>query len=39
MIFERLKVLYKSGKIKNLDSYIAKGFITAEQAEEIKAGA
>ena len=35
MIFERLKVLYKAGKIKDLSNYIAKGLITQEQADEI----
>jgi len=38
MIFERLKVLYKAGKIKNLSVYIEKGLITQAQAEEIMAG-
>lgn len=35
MIFERLKILYKTGKIKNLTIYINKGLITEEQANEI----
>lgn len=35
MIFERLKVLYKTGKIKDLSNYVAKGLITQEQANEI----
>lgn len=35
MIFERLKELYKSGAIKSLSIYVAKGLITPEQAEEI----
>ena len=35
MIFERLKELYKTGKIKSLNIYVAKGLITPEQAEEI----
>lgn len=38
MIFERLKALYKTGKIKDLSIYVAKGLITAEQAEEILKG-
>ena len=36
MIFERLKALYKAGKIKDLTIYIEKGLITAEQAKEIE---
>lgn len=36
MIFERLKTLYKAGKIKDLTVYVAKGLITPEQAEKIK---
>ena len=35
MIFERLKALYKQGKIKDLTIYIEKGLITKEQANEI----
>lgn len=35
MIYERLKVLYKTGKIKDLSNYVAKGLITEEQAKEI----
>lgn len=35
MIFERLKALYKSGAIKSLNIYVAKGLITPKQAEEI----
>jgi hypothetical protein len=35
MIFERLKALYKDGKIKDLTVYINKGLITKEQAYEI----
>lgn len=35
MIFERLKVLYKTGKIKDLSNYVAKGLITPDQAEAI----
>lgn len=35
MIFERLKKLYKDGKIKDLTVYIDKGLITKEQANEI----
>ena len=38
MIFERLKALYKAGRIKDLTNYVAKGLITPEQAEEIKNG-
>lgn len=38
MIFERLKKLYKDGKIKNLDIYVEKGLITAQQANEIMKG-
>ena len=37
MIFERLKELYKTGKIKDLTNYVAKGLITPEQAAEIMA--
>ena len=37
MIFERLKALYESGKIKDLSNYVKKGLITSEQAEEIMA--
>lgn len=35
MILERLKILYKTGKIKDLSNYINKGLITEEQAQEI----
>ncbi len=35
MIFERLKILYKKGIIKNLSNYIAKGLITESQAQII----
>lgn len=38
MIFERLKILYKQGKIKDLSVYVEKGLITKEQAEEIIKG-
>ena len=38
MIFERLKKLYKDGKIKDLTVYVEKGLITKEQAFEIKKG-
>ena len=38
MIFERLKELYKTGIIKNLSVYVAKGLITPEQAEKILKG-
>ena len=38
MIFERLKALYKAGRIKNLSNYVAKGLITEEQAREIMEG-
>ena len=38
MIFERIKALYKSGKIKKLDNYVAKGLITPQQADEILKG-
>lgn len=38
MIFERLKALYKQGKIKDLSNYVVKGLITAQQAEEILKG-
>lgn len=36
MIFERIKKLYARGKIKNLQVYVDKGLITAEQAKEIE---
>lgn len=39
MIFERLKALYKAGKIKDLTVYVKKGLITQSQAEEIIKGA
>lgn len=39
MIFERLKALYKQGKIKDLTVYVEKGLITKEQANEILKGA
>ena len=35
MIFERLKTLYQTGKIKDLSIYVNKGLITEEQAQEI----
>ena len=35
MIFERLKALYKTGKIKSLNIYVAKGLITDSQAQII----
>lgn len=35
MIYERLKKLYKDGKIKDLSVYVEKGLITKEQANEI----
>ena len=35
MIYERLKELYRTGKIKDLTNYISKGLITEEQAKEI----
>lgn len=35
MIFERLKVLFRTGVIKDLTNYVEKGLITPEQAEEI----
>ena len=38
MIFERLKKLYKDGKIKDLSVYVEKGLITKEQANEIMKG-
>ena len=38
MIYERLKALYKAGKIKDLTIYIEKGLITKEQAYEIMKG-
>lgn len=38
MIFERLKALYKAGKIKDLTIYIEKGLITKEQAYETMKG-
>lgn len=38
MIFERLKAIYKAGKIKDLTIYIEKGLITKEQAYEIMKG-
>ena len=38
MIFERLKALYKQGKIKDLTVYVEKGLITKEQANEIMKG-
>lgn len=36
MIFERLKALYKAGRIKSLSAYIEKGLITQAQAQEIE---
>lgn len=38
MIYERLKALYKDGKIKDLTIYIEKGLITKEQVDEILKG-
>ena len=38
MIFERLKALYKAGKIKDISVYVEKGLITKEQADEILKG-
>ena len=38
MIFERLKTLYKAGKIKDLAVYVEKGLITQTQADEILKG-
>lgn len=38
MIYERLKELYRTGKIKSLAVYVAKGIITPQQAEEIMSG-
>ena len=35
MIFERLKILYEAGKIKDLSNYVNKGLITEEQYTEI----
>ena len=35
MIFERLKILYEDGKIKDLSNYVNKGLITEEQYTEI----
>lgn len=35
MIFERLKILYETGKIKDLSTYVNKGLITEEQYTEI----
>lgn len=35
MIFERLKILYETGKIKDLSNYVNKGLITEEQYSEI----
>ena len=35
MIFERLKKLYKDGKIKDLSVYVEKGLITKEQVDKI----
>lgn len=35
MIFERLKILYETGKIKDLSNYVNKGLITEEQYTEI----
>ena len=37
MIFERLKALYKVGRIKDLSNYVVKGLITQTQADEIMA--
>lgn len=38
MVFERLKILYKTGKIKDLSNYVTKGLITEAQAQEIVGG-
>ena len=35
MFFERLKILYETGKIKDLSNYVNKGLITEEQYTEI----
>lgn len=35
MIFKRLKILYETGKIKDLSNYVNKGLITEEQYTEI----
>ena len=35
MIFERLKILYETGKIKDLSNYVNKGLITEEQYTDI----
>ena len=35
MSFERLKILYETGKIKDLSNYVNKGLITEEQYTEI----
>ena len=35
MIFERLKILYKTGKVKDLTNYVNKGLITEEQYTKI----
>lgn len=35
MIFERLKILFIAGVIKDLTIYVIKGLITEEQAFEI----
>ena len=35
LVFERIKALYDSGKIKSLEIYVRKGIITPEQANEI----
>ena len=35
MIVERLKILYETGKIKDLSNYVNKGLITEEQYTEI----
>lgn len=37
MVRERLFLLYKTGEIKDLSIYVKQGWITPEQAEEIKA--
>ena len=39
MIFERLKILYETGKIKDLSNYVNKGLITEEQYTEITGNA
>ena len=36
IIKERLEILLKEGKIKDLENFIALGVISQEEAEEIK---